>query len=261
PVKVEDGSMQVAIEDEQGKFNLNNLIEGRPAGVKRGGQKQGDQKKKAAKKVWYQAYRNLLQMLELPEQLADVLVDWLDGDSKESGPDGAEDYYYEGLDTPYRAANQQLKSVGELQLLKGYSDEVVAKLQPLVTALPVDETDFRRINVNSSDIALLRALGSKKPLSADAVAALVDERTKEPFLKVQDFADSFHKSVSDPEVPLAQLVDVKSDYFSAHGCAAFGRVQFGIRSLLYRDPVKQNVKVLNRERFFTCPQIASKKGS
>lgn len=254
PVKVEDGSMQVAIVDEQGRFNLNNLLEGAPRGVPGEGEKKG-----AGKKVWFQAYRNLLLSLELPEQLGWVLVDWLDADNQESGPEGAEDYYYEGLDVPYRAANRQLKSVGELRLLKGYDEQVLAKLAPLVTALPVEKGKYAKINVNTAPPALLRALGSKKPLPADGVAALVAARTKAPFAKLQDFTDLFHKNISDPDAPLAGLADVKSDFFSAHGCAVFGRVQFGVRSLLFRDPEKRNVQVLNRERFFTCPQISSAK--
>jgi len=49
------------------------------------------------------------------------VVDWIDTDVDALIPDGAEDDYYTGLDTAYRAANAPFASVSELQLVKGFS--------------------------------------------------------------------------------------------------------------------------------------------
>ncbi len=67
PVKVEgtEGTMLLNLYDEQGKFNLNNLIEGKPDPAQQAqdqiaNQENQEENQKQPRKVWYQVFKNLL---------------------------------------------------------------------------------------------------------------------------------------------------------------------------------------------------------
>ena len=49
-----------------------------------------------------------------------------------------------------------------------------------------------------------------------------------------------------------EIAGVYSDYFGAQSCARFGRIDYALQSLLYRDPGSQEVTVLSRQRRYNC---------
>ena len=83
PVPVDNGELAGQIEDQQGAFNLNNLV-----------------KNGTVSAPHVEQFRRLLQILGLPDGLAASLVDWLDADSEPQPQDGAEDGYYQAQQTP-----------------------------------------------------------------------------------------------------------------------------------------------------------------
>ena len=152
-VPVEYGRASGALADMQGRFNLNNLV--------RDGQVSLDD---------VAAFQRLLILLELPPELADALVDWLDADGLPHGSHGAEDAWYLALDPPGHAANQPLADVAELSLLRGYTHDIVARLAPHVAALP----GFTPVNVNTATAPVLAAL--LPALTLEQARRLVAER-------------------------------------------------------------------------------------
>src|SRR6185312_8391855 len=141
---VERAVVSGMIEDEQGKFNLNNLVVNNA---------RSDENVKA--------FQRLLASLGLAPELADAVVDWIDFDSDLSGPGGAEDAYYLSLAKPYRTANAPMVQVEELYRVRGFDAATVAKLRPYVTALrdpagnPV--TAPTAVNVNTASALVLAA--------------------------------------------------------------------------------------------------------
>ncbi|MEJ2756018.1 MAG: type II secretion system minor pseudopilin GspK, partial [Gammaproteobacteria bacterium] len=117
----EDGAtVKSELTDLQGLFNLNDLRNDSAGATRR--------------------LRALLDDLEIPEQgdraeIAANIRDWLDEDDQPLAYDG-EDLYYATLDQPYRAANNYIANVSELNLVKGLSAQDVEKLRPYVTVLP-----------------------------------------------------------------------------------------------------------------------------
>ena len=65
PIPVENGSLAGHIEDQQGKFNLNNLLKGGKVNL-----------------AQLAHFRRLLSILALPPALADALADWIGVDSR-----------------------------------------------------------------------------------------------------------------------------------------------------------------------------------
>jgi general secretion pathway protein K len=116
---VENGELVGQIEDQQGAFNLNNLV--------------SDGK---VNPVQLEHFRRLLSILGLPVQLAYTLADWIDTDGEPQPQGGAEDAYYLALIPPYLTANRPLIDVAELALVAGYDDGVRARLRPYIAALP-----------------------------------------------------------------------------------------------------------------------------
>lgn len=240
PFPAESATLQGRIEDEQGRFNLNNL--GLATAVPPGGGAAGGAPASPAPATGggggagplsagalYQAgFRNLLKRLQLNEELADALVDWIDEDDQAAGPGGAEDLYYLQLDPPYRAANQRLSDVSELKRVKGFTPEVLEKLAPHVTALPANNT---KINVNTASEEVLAAL---LDIPEGQARQIVEQRKREPFTDQTKLKDLLGEQAA---ARAAQMVDFSSNWFTARATVVQGRVTVAYRALLDRsDP-------------------------
>ena len=169
PISVEGGKIAGRIEDLQGRFNLNNLVNaGQPS--------QPD----------IQLFQRLLGALGMNPDIAIAAVDWADEDINATFPAGAEDDEYSSLPTPYRAANRPFVSPSELRLVKGVTLEIYETLAPYVAALPVRTP----INVNTAPAPLLAALVSEltsNAMSAEDAEEIVARREEKSFSSVEDF--------------------------------------------------------------------------
>lgn len=211
PSRVEGGEIGGEMTDEQGKWNLNNLLSGD------GTISQKEQ----------EVFRRLLRLLELPPVLASTLADWLDADSEPS-PEGAEDAYYLSLSPPYRSANRALSDVDGLLRVRGFDAGVVERLRAHVTALP----GYHRVNVNTASAMVLAAL--VPDLSLSEVQQLLVLRKNIPF---RDFAD-FRTRLPRLEIAAdsAQL-DTRSRYFSVQLRARYGRAAITTEAMLDRQGI------------------------
>ncbi len=164
PLPVENGELLGQIEDQQGKFNLNNVVTQGKINV-----------------VQLAHFSNLLATLGLPAELADALADWIDADNQPQPRDGAEDAYYLTLDPPYLAANQPLVDVEELSLVRGFDDNVRARLRPYVSALPTATP----VNVNTAPAEVIAAVIDG--LDLGGAQLLVAQRDRAYFRSTGDF--------------------------------------------------------------------------
>lgn len=219
PLPAEGGLVTGHIVDAQGQFNLNNLV--------RGGQISNED---------VAVFRRLLVSQELPAELADSVVDWLDTDTS-TQPNGAEDIDYLNVEPPYRAANQFLQSVGELRLVKGFDRDAVEKLRPLISALP----EATSININTAPLAVLSALFPD--LSLSEAENLLSKRKDNPFSDVGQLKNHLPSDAALPKVPY----DIKSSYFEVVIDTSFGRLQRHTVALLHR-PSGAPVKILWQQR-------------
>ena len=206
---VERAMVSGSLADEQGKFNLNNLV--------------GSNKQQSANDV--KIARALFRALEVPEDLVDAIVDWIDADSDLAGNGGAEDAYYLGLARPYRAANQPMVQVDELHRIRGFGPKVVARLKPFVTALPARTA----VNVNTAPAEVIAAIAPDVP--ADAIRAFMDARISRPFKATTDIAERWKKV---PAGALGNDLDVRTGYFSARVLVALDDVQLASEALIER---------------------------
>ena len=91
----------------------------------------------------------------MAEDLAYCVIDWRDTDSAFEHPSyGAEEDYYNHLDTPYACKNAPFEVLDELRLVKGMNSAVFDKIKPSVTIY-----GNARVNVNTASKEVLLALG------------------------------------------------------------------------------------------------------
>lgn len=226
PTKVEGGSITGSMEDMQGRFNLNNLVD-------------NSLMADPAQEKMLQSIIDQVNQKDADLQISPFVVnriaDWIDKDLNTSA-DGAEDQEYLQADVPYRAANQFMASPTELGAILGVTPKDENALLPYVSALPNPTT----VNVNTASEAVLMSLN--KGITSQIASDLVAYRKDKPFTSKADFEnklkDGYKITVDN------KLFDVKSDYFMVSIDAAIGRTQLHMYSLLQRNNDK--VAVIRR---------------
>ena len=200
------GTLFGELEDLQGRFNINNLVDG--SGVV-------DEEALAQ-------FQRLLTVLDVDPRLAGIAADWIDADLDAGFPDGAEDPIYTGFVPPYRAPNLQITTITELAALDGMDKSTFDILAPHITAL----TRGTKINVNTATAAVLQSLDEN--LSPGDVESLIAEREDSGFENVEN---TFSSLVA-PEV-VEELVDT-SNYFQLKVVVQIATVRITYFSILQR---------------------------
>lgn len=181
PVPVDNGELAGEIDDQQGAFNLNNLAK---AGV--------------ASPPQFAQFRRLLQILGLPEALADPAI----------------------------AARLPLVDAAELALIPGFDDAVRRRLAPFVTALP----RFTAVNVNTAPPEVLAAV--LEGVDLDAARELVAQRGRAYFRNGAEFVAQLPAGA----VAAANDIATASDFFQANVRVTIGEAQARGSALLARGP-------------------------
>jgi len=170
PLPLESDSIQGEIfgqiEDLQGRFNINNLIDAN-------GEVDADS---------LEQFQRLLGALGIDQRFAGIAADWLDADQIAEFPYGAEDAIYSGIVPPYRTANQIVSSASELAALEGMDKATFDTLLPHIVALP----GRTRINVNTATGPVLQSLDEN--ITVADVERLFAERAESGF---DNYADAF----------------------------------------------------------------------
>lgn len=146
----------------------------------------------------------LFRALDLDLEPVQAILDWIDQDSETRYPNGAEDEYYTGLESPYRAGNSPFATIRELLLVRGVTMEIYEKLAPHLSVLP----QATPININTASADVLMAI---HPMIDRSTAELIiDSRKVQPFQTVKAFIE--HPALLGLSIPI-DLLSTNSDYF------------------------------------------------
>ncbi len=219
-IPIEGATVNGNMQDAQGQFNLNGLIQnGR------------------ADSAWVNRYRALLVELKLSNDLADALVDWIDSDS--DGP--YEDSVYLYLDPPYRAANRLLVNTTELANVRGYTAEVLVKLAPYVSALPANAK--RTLNINTANEMVLRAVLSsalQTPAGSDTKPQVIDPEKLKKFIETRKTKPLENVGELGAQLGITNMgttqeaLTVESDFFTARFEVRQGQARLAGNALISR---------------------------
>jgi general secretion pathway protein K len=164
PLPIEGGTVDGALIDLQGRFNINNLVDG-----------SGATDREAVEQ-----FERLLDVLQLERRWATLAADWIDRDIEPNFPDGAEDSIYMGIDPPYRAPNLPVTSVTELMALTEMDDETFNKLRPHIVALPRGTP----ININTATGPVIQSLA--EGLSESDALGIIEDRPDDGYADLAD---------------------------------------------------------------------------
>jgi general secretion pathway protein K len=167
PVVAEGYHMSGRILDQNGLFNLNNLVH--------------DGK---VNEIQLAIFRRLLLNLKLPAALANAIADWLDADDATNGETGAESEYYLRQTPPLRAANRPIVKLDELLHVRGVTPELLDQLRPYVSVLPKSGP----INVNTAPPQIIAALSDT--MSLDEAHLLAAKRDHAYFRNAGDLRNA-----------------------------------------------------------------------
>ena len=205
---IEGGDVTGVIQDLQGRFNVNNLIDDN-------GRVEEDS---------LERFRRLLNALDLDPRFAGIAADWMDSNVEASFPDGAEDAIYTGILPPYRSANQSLTSASEFAALEGMDRQSFNVLRPHITALP----GRTNVNVNTATTAVLQSLDEN--MSDADVEGLIAERELAGFGDIQ----TAFQSLVTPDV--LNTLEEKTSYFQLKVVVRIDTVRVTLYSVLQRSP-------------------------
>lgn len=197
---VEDGYISGELQDESGKFNLNNLVKA-----------DGTPDENVQK--WFE---KLLVRVGLPAELSQAIIDWQDPDDQPTGAMGAESSYYQGLQPPYLAPNTQFHNIEELKRVRGFEGKNFDLIKPYISALPT--TQSTKININTAPALVLASIDEKLDQHAIEEQLKAKSAKMEYFNSVNDLwsLDAFKNIDPDNKQRVMSLLDVKSNYFQAH---------------------------------------------
>lgn len=164
PIPAGEGYVQVSITDESTMLNINRL-------VRRSGRTDSRLQRQ---------FEQLLQILGLDLQLVNAFIDWIDEDTSHYVTGAFEDstYGYNTDEIPYPCKNNPVDTPSEIGLIAGVTPEVYRILSPYLSVY-----SGRKININTADAAMLRAVILAIDPGADENLAdqIIEHRTEDPF--------------------------------------------------------------------------------
>ncbi len=189
------GKVVIRVVDENGKFNLNSLIW--PNGT--------------TNETAFNSFIRLLKNLNLDENIAYRVADWIDRDLEPRRRDSEEG-----------AKNDYLDSVDELLLVKGIDSQAYEKLSPLVTVYGIEQVYNNLININTASRAIIMSLDDN--ITEALAERVINYRALEPFNRVSDLV-----RVAGFEGPLGQSlmnkITVKASNFRITSVAEEDRIK------------------------------------
>ena len=211
------GTLQGALEDLQGRFNLNNLGAVTPP---------PDSK---LDPLPLEQFQRLLVSVGLERKWAGIARDWITDTDVPSSPDGAKDAIYTAQTPPYRTGEWPMMSASELMNLPGFGADRYRKIAPYVTALP---TATAKINICTAsgyvlDSLLPEGLNNEYAGNPDL---LITGRKSGCFPELGAFQSILGKSLT----ATAPLFAQTSTYFRLTTHVTLGTTEFTLYSLLWR---------------------------
>ncbi|HEY3655153.1 MAG TPA: type II secretion system minor pseudopilin GspK [Steroidobacteraceae bacterium] len=224
------GTLQGALEDMQGRFNLNNL-----AGTVGGGAAAGTPGAVPGGTPDPQPlaqFQRLLVSVGLEPKWAGIARDWITATDVPSSPDGAKDAIYTAQTPPYRTGEYPMMSASELMNLPGFGADRYRKIAPYVTALPGTGI---RINLCTAPALVLESLADN--LNGEwsrSPDLLVSERKKGCFPIPSAFQSIVAGADAKNASAAGNAVAETSAYFRLTTRVTLGTTEFTLYSLLKR---------------------------
>ncbi|MFH0801204.1 MAG: general secretion pathway protein GspK [bacterium] len=216
-MKVDEGLVELSIEDEERKFNPNAMVDA--AG------KMDDKH--------FKQFRLLLKLLRANDDFAGAVLDWIDVDDTRTLPGGAELSDY----AEHPCKNAPLDSVEEVLLVKGCAKEdymgkiggrdYLPGLKEMLTA-----HSSGKININTANRFILMSLDSS--ITEEMANEVIRRRYDTPFKDLNGLLEVTGFN-SDIIYRIGALADTKSEYFRMKVRASVGETTTYLTAIYKKD--------------------------
>ena len=207
---VDGGEVRGALEDMQGRFNVNNLVDD---GI--------------VDEENVERFERLLVLVGAEARWARIMADWIDSDTLPGIPEGAEDGTYLSQNPPYRAANVAVTTTTEMMALPGMTRDEFERIRPYVAALPAGTA----INLCTAKAPVLAALieGGTDFGDAELLAA---NRKDGCFPTLADLQATLSPGAYQA---LGESISQNTEWFRAVTAVRIGTSELTLYSLMLRD--------------------------
>lgn len=221
-IPVDEGSIEMSLDDGGNCFNLNSLVRLSGGGVLVRDPPMGT------------TFVNLLGLLGFDanraNRIAASATDWIDSDDI-ALPGGAEDTAYRRRSPGYLPPDGMMAHASELKAVDGMDAEAWARIEPFVCALP--EAEPSKINVNTlrPDQAMLLSMLDPASLPPALAKSLLANRPAAGYADLQRFWSQPQLSKMKNAVTFEQTA-VRSRYFLMEARVDYGDIAIGERALI-----------------------------
>lgn len=240
----EGGWLVGELEDLQGRFNLNLLVDVPEADDgSTGDDLQEDLGLAAGEAAYSEAQKQFVRLLRALEgtsinldqavNIMEAVADFIDDDVRKR-LNGAEDEAYRYSEPTYRTPGRPLASVSELRGVAGISPEIYRALAPLVTVWP---RQGGALNILTAPSTVLRSLGTGsglEPLSEADGQRLVEARSEGVITSIDELMEDVAFSGED-NGKLRELLAERSSWFLVSATVEIADRELRLYSVLERD--------------------------
>lgn len=215
PVDDGIGTIQGNLEDLQGRFNLNNLLN-----------QDGTPNEEGIRQ-----FQRILELTGLESKWARIIVDWIDADTNPQFPEGAEDSVYAGQTPAYLTPNMPITRTSELLSLVNFGADNYRKLEPYIAALPIGSS----INVCTAKAVVLDSLSTNTQEYTRDASVLKKGRESGCFPNLQTLDSTLSADVEYKKLKAkANTLTETTNYFRAHILVTLGPTEFTMYTTLRR---------------------------
>ena len=229
--EVEQGVIELQVQDEQSRFNLNWLADEN--------RQSGEKPTEKGGSSGVHMFENLLSAQSMDPQLAYKIARWMSKEQTSSPSQGSEDLIYLSLVPPRRTGQTEMTSVSELMLIDGFNSEEVEKLLPYITVIPRSS----KMNMNTAQSEVIRSLN--KNISEGDALMISNSRGDAGLSNIEELNQLVALS-GKAGVFQNERVVFGSQYFSAQIKATYRDTAFYLKTIFYRSS-EGHVQVIGRE--------------
>ncbi len=209
PMVVAGGNVSLTIVDEDRKLNINTMI----------GQNGLPNQLQIAK------IARLFTILNVNADLVQGIVNWITP-SGAAGPGSGSDYYM-GLKPPYQPRGGPMPTIGDLQMVEGFSEVIFNRVSPFLTTMPTTA-----VNINTASPQVIAALEPQWTEDQKIVEEIVQAREIRPFTQPTDIMNILGEAAPPT---LGQDIDMRSTFFTINGTGTYAGARKIIIATFHRE--------------------------
>ncbi len=199
PMAVEGGNVSLSIVDETRKLPINSMVT-QTGGVN---VQPGALNAAAIAKV-----QRLFTILDMNPDLVQAIIEWITPSGANGMGGGGE--FYAGLKPPYQPRYGPMPTIGDLQMVQGFNEEIFNRVSPFLTVMTEPA-----VNINTAPPQVIASLEPELMQDQKLVLDIVEERATRPFTTNTDVGNL--AGIGEVGQRLQKDVTVSSRFFTING--------------------------------------------